>query len=227
MACCLCYCNESLLGLLEVDYIPNRSEVIGFYIFVLKVEGVFPDIDTDDGLMSEKRILVGGSHDFQLFVGRAVTEPAPATALDGGSCSVESSLELFNTSEVTNQCILQLAISQFASPLAGRGKILPKQRVVDVSTPIELKSGLQGNRLSGGKAFRVRSFSSVQSVDISLVVFGVMKSHDLLRDMRLQSIVSVGQFGQSVNCPSNRCDKTPGVGGGSESSTGNGQQHDS
>lgn len=37
---------------------------------------------------------------------------------------------------------------------------------------------------------------SVEAVDVGLVVLFVVKSHDLLRDVRLKRIVCVGQVGE-------------------------------
>jgi len=107
----LCHCGESLFGLSEVDYIPNGREIIGFDVFVLKIERVFPNVDTNDGLVSEKRVLVGGSHDLQLLGGRVVAKPAPSTTLDSSSCSIEFALELLDTSKVANQGILEFSVS--------------------------------------------------------------------------------------------------------------------
>lgn len=38
----------SLLRLLEVDDVPDSGEVVGLDVLVLEVEGVLPDINTDD-----------------------------------------------------------------------------------------------------------------------------------------------------------------------------------
>ena len=39
----------SLLSLLVVDDVPDSLEVVGLDVLVLEVEGVLPDVDTDDG----------------------------------------------------------------------------------------------------------------------------------------------------------------------------------
>lgn len=47
----------------------SNSTYVDFDVEVLEVEGVFPDIDADDGDVSQQRVLVGRSDDFQLFSG--------------------------------------------------------------------------------------------------------------------------------------------------------------
>ena len=51
-----------------------------------------------------------------------------------------------------------------------------------VSSTVELQSGLKTNDaldISGGLEFAQALFGSVQTVDIGLMMLGVMKSHDL------------------------------------------------
>jgi len=80
--------NEALLRLLEVNDIPNRIEVlsrahqrvclakgewtethIDLDIEVLEVEGVFPDVDTDDRGQVQERVLVSSGGNLQTLGG--------------------------------------------------------------------------------------------------------------------------------------------------------------
>ena len=72
--------DEALLGLVEVDDVPDGVEVldddqhhvreetgqatyVGLHVEVLEVECVLPDVDADDGNMRQERVLVrGGSN---------------------------------------------------------------------------------------------------------------------------------------------------------------------
>ena len=69
-------------GLFEVDDIPdsgkvlrqiirtlisrkNSSTYVDLDVLVLEIEGMLPDVDTDDGDVSQKRVLVGGGRDLK------------------------------------------------------------------------------------------------------------------------------------------------------------------
>ena len=77
------------LSFIEIDDVPNGIEILadhGFseqvgrmeddlrtyvdlYVEILQVKGVFPNVNTDDGDMSEKRILVGCGDNLQFTTG--------------------------------------------------------------------------------------------------------------------------------------------------------------
>lgn len=59
------------------------------------------------------------------------------------------------------------------------------------TTTVELEGSLEGDALLGGRALRVCRLGSVKSIDIGLVVLGVVQSHDLLGNERFEGIVSV------------------------------------
>lgn len=59
---------EAVSSSLPVDDLPNGLEVIGAHVFVLKIVGVLPDIDSqkrDQASGRLKRILVGGGGDLE------------------------------------------------------------------------------------------------------------------------------------------------------------------
>lgn len=73
------------------------------------------------------------------------------------------------------------------------------QREFDVITSsIELESGLKGNALLRGRCLCIRCLSGVQCINVGLVVLGVVKHHDLVRDIRLKGIVGVGKSRKTV-----------------------------
>ena len=65
--------SEILLYVSKLRQFPGQigQTDVNFDILVLKVEGVLPDINTDDGNMSEKGILVCSGYDFK-SLGRRV-----------------------------------------------------------------------------------------------------------------------------------------------------------
>ena len=113
--------DEAALGLLEVDHVPDRRQVlrtlmisppfpsphrgtkanakhenathISLNIMILEIKRVLPDVDADDGDVRQERVLVGGGDDLELLGVGVVAEPAPAGALDGGGDGVHFLLE--------------------------------------------------------------------------------------------------------------------------------------
>lgn len=60
-----------------------------------------------------------------------------------------------------------------------------------LTTTVEFQSSLQANSLFGRGNFFIGLGRGVEGGDISLVVLLVVKRHDLLRDVRLESVVLV------------------------------------
>ena len=87
-----------------------------------------------------------------------------------------------------------------------------------LTTTVEFQCSLQANSLFGGGSFLVGLGRGVEGVDVSLVVLLVVKRHDLLRDVGLESVVLVRQGWQSKGHLSSRCWcggwKRKGLGGG-------------
>lgn len=162
---------------------------------------MFPCIYTDDGVVRDQRILIGGVHNFKFAVLRVETEPAPTRPLNGGNGSIKSRLQVVERAKVTLDSLLERAVLQLSATLGRWGQIFPEERVVDVSTAVELDSGLQLDLLAnvvvldGG----VVSLDGVVEVgDVQLVVLAVVDRHDLLADGWLQSIVCIRQLGKGV-----------------------------
>lgn len=62
--------------------IKDRSRKVTYVsldVEVLEVEGMFPDINANDGDMAQQRILVRGGDDFELVVCRVHTLPVTIT----------------------------------------------------------------------------------------------------------------------------------------------------
>jgi len=174
--------GETLLGLFEVDDIPDCFEIINLDVEILEVEGMLPDVNADDGDMAEERILVSGSYDLQALGGGTVTKPSPTRTLDPSSGGVELGLEFVDAAKGTLELALEVAILEDAtiSPMLWiGGKVLPEEGVVDVTTAVELESSLKGDALFWSGSFGVCSLRGVKCGDIGLMMLLVVKSHDL------------------------------------------------
>ena len=67
---------------------------IGLDILVLEVEGVLPDVDTDNGEMAQKRVLVGCRGNLKLLRRLVIPYPAPTGTLDTRGGSIDLFFEL-------------------------------------------------------------------------------------------------------------------------------------
>lgn len=162
---------------------------------------MLPSVNTNDGVVRDERVLVLGGDNLELGVLGVETKPSPTRALDGGDGGVEGGLEVVERAKVTLDGLLERTILEGSTALAGGGEVLPEERVVDVTTTVELDGGLELDLLANvvGRDGRVVSLDGVVKVgDVELVVLGVVDGHDLLGDGRLERIVSVGKLGESV-----------------------------
>lgn len=55
----------ALLGLVEVDDVPDRVEVVDLDVQVLEVERVLPDVDADNGDERQEWVLVRGGGELE------------------------------------------------------------------------------------------------------------------------------------------------------------------
>lgn len=83
-------------------------------------------------------------------------------------------------------------------PIRGRCEVLPKERVVDMTTAIETKRGLQGDALFRGSRLGIVVLGSIERIDIGLMMLVVMEAHDLCDDVRLERIIAVREIGKGV-----------------------------
>lgn len=172
--------------------------------------------------LTQQGILVSSRDNVELLGLRVVTQPAPTGALNGGDLSVKLLLQLVETTKVTVDRILEHTGAQLATTVLLRSQILPEQRVVDVTTSIEVDRFLK----SDGRldvllvdGFRELFFGLVESVDVGLVVLGVVQLHDLGRDGGFERSVVVGEIGERVLGPHGR----KGARGGLDGASGSGE----
>ena len=67
-----------------------------------------------------------------------------------------------------------------------------------LTSTVELQSRLESDPLLGSASLGISLLSSVQSIDVGLVVLLVVKLHDLTTDERLESIVRVREVWENV-----------------------------
>jgi hypothetical protein len=185
-----------LLGSLPIDDIPDILDVCSLAVQVLQVISMFPHVDSENRnfALSDHRVLIFGGDDGKslLLADFNLDQPAPSTSLYTKKCRVKSlfkflfvaprRLDLFD--EFGSSCALGLCC-------ACGCKILPEERVVDVSTSAELDALLQRNLrryITCVHGFRLGLQRSVQVRDVRLMVLAVMQFHDLRRDVRFQSL---------------------------------------
>lgn len=60
-----------------------------------------------------------------------------------------------------------------------------------LTSAVEFEGSLELDALLGGLRLRIRLLSSVQAIDVGLVVFRVMQIHNLPRNMRLQCLSDI------------------------------------
>src|ERR1035441_8780147 len=108
-------------GLVPVDHVPERCDVIGPAILVIQVISVFPHVEADDrfalnagdGLAHERTVLVGGGADREFLV-RADDEPGPAGAEAGRAGLGELFLEFVEAAESRGDRVAQRAFRRAA-----------------------------------------------------------------------------------------------------------------
>ena len=88
------------------------------------------------------------------------------------------------------------------------------------TTPIKLERSLQPNPLLRTLRLRIRLLSTIQPIHIRLVMFGMMKRHDLFGDVWFERVVGVVQGWEGVD---EGGAEAGGGGGGEEAGGGAGE----
>lgn len=124
-------------------------------------------------------------------------KPTPTRALNGKSLRVEPLNQLLEAPELLNDRLSKSTIrvkdTSTATLLLSRCQVLPEERVVHVSTTVEIQSLKEGNALLGRGSGSVRLLGRVECVDVCLVMLGVMEIHNLLTNVGFEGIVRVGE----------------------------------
>lgn len=156
---------------------------------------MLPGVNAEEGLkVTGDGVLVGSGNDGQSASVLVLDEPGPAGALDTGEGSVGLLLEGLEGAKVLVDGSQKLALGLTTTALTVGSKVLPEEGVVDVTTAVEVEErSLSGSSL--GVALVVGLGDGVGSVveagNVGLVVLGVVKLHDLARDVGLKSAIVV------------------------------------
>lgn len=96
----------------------------------------------------------------------------------------------------------QLALGLTATALAVGGKVLPEEGVVEVATAVEVEQrrlGSGSGAVTLGLGLGDGLDGRVEAVDVGLVVLGVVKLHDLARDVGLERAIVVCLRGEHTS----------------------------
>lgn len=177
--------------------------------------------------LTQQRILVSSGDNIQFLSLRVVTQPTPTATLNSGDLSVELGLQLVQSAKVTVNSVLEQTVAEFTTAVLLGGEVLPEQGVVDVSTAVKVDSLLEGD---GGfdvllvECLAELLFSGVETVDVGLMVLGVVKLHDLGRNGGLECTIVVREVGKGVLATNRGGASGKGAKGGSlESAGGSGE----
>lgn len=121
-------------------------------------------------------------------------EPSPTAALDAGKSGVHLGLELAEATVGGVNGLGEGTGGGLTTTSALGGKVLPEQRVVKVTTAVEVDGGLESDL--GGNVALVLGFLELHNGvvvvgDVGVVVVLVVNLHDLTGDGGLQSTVVV------------------------------------
>jgi hypothetical protein len=192
---------KSLGDSAPVDDVPDGAEVLSLAVLVLEVVGVLPGVDTEEGLkVAGDGVLVRSSNDGQSASVLVLDEPGPAGALDAGEGSIGLLLESLEGAKVLVDGSQKLALGLTTTALAVGSKVLPEEGVVDVTTAVEVeKRSLSGSSLGVSLVVGLGDGvgSVVEASNVGLVVLGVVKLHDLARDVGLKSAIVVRKVRKS------------------------------
>ena len=200
-----------LLGLIPVEDVPPGFEVIGAAVLVVEVVGMFPHIESEDGLAFDAGdsfahggvVLVCGRTDLEFAL--VDDQPDPAGAEATGACGLELLFEVFDAAERCDDGFGEFAFGSSAS--VGREQ-LPEKAVVHVAAAVVANrvpdgvghSGEIGDEGVGGFCGEIwRGFEGlVEVIDVGFVVTAVMDFHRLRIDVRLERSVCVRECGKFV-----------------------------
>ncbi len=118
---------KSFFDFLPVYNLPDVLEEVCFSMFVINVEGMFPDVNVKKRyktirLLVSDQVLVGSGSKLKTFCTLVVNEPSPSTALNSCSLSTELFLELIISSPASFDkfCKVRIIIRTLATTILDR-----------------------------------------------------------------------------------------------------------
>lgn len=121
-------------------------------------------------------------------------QPAPSTSLDASQSRVEQLLHSIQATIRMVNCLCKRTARRLPTTLVLRRQILPEQAMIEVSTAVKvdewLKSDLRCNIAGGLGGLHLLGEFVVRGY-VGVVVFAVMKLHNLARDGWLERIIVI------------------------------------
>src|SRR5579872_94802 len=193
--------GESLADRFPIDDVPPRVQIVGPFVLVFQIIGVFPDVVAHDRFESVRHgvVLVGSTRHRELAIARA-DEPDPTAAelLDPGVS--ELFLERFEVPEARGKRVRKRAGRLLRA--AGRHDG-PKHRMIDVTSAVVADRGADvfGDRAEiakqrfGGLARKlwVLLDGRIEVLHVRGVMLVVVQRHCLRVDRGLQRVVRIGE----------------------------------
>mmetsp|Transcript_2332 Transcript_2332/g.3349 ORF Transcript_2332/g.3349 Transcript_2332/m.3349 type:complete len:215 (+) Transcript_2332:113-757(+) len=190
-----------------VHNLPNIFKVFGTRIHVVQVICVFPDIDSKQWGHRGQGVLVRHSSNVERSTFSVVSKPSPSRSLNSCRFCIEDLDEIFHRSPFSFNGCSKVSGWTFSTSSRSRGKVLPKNGVVNVTTPIEFDCSLKCDHLGNiilclcsSVAFKC----GVQIIDVGGVVFGVMQFHNFRTHYGLQRgviVLEIRKAGSRGECP--------------------------
>ncbi len=196
-----------------VDDVPDGGEVVGAFVLVFEVVGVFPDVDAEDGFACggagggedgfghDGVVLVGGGGDGEFAV--FDDEPGPAGAEAFGAGFLEFGFEIGEGAEGGFDGVAESA-GGFTGAGAFGGEEGPEEGVVHVAAAVVADGGADvfGN---GGESFDevfggfvgevgLGGDGVVEVGDVGLVVFVVVNLHGGCVDGGFESVEGIRKW---------------------------------
>ena len=174
----------------------HASTYFALVVPVLEVVCVLPDVEPQEYRqlceLHEVLLLDLGHHErVELLV---VAEQRPAGALDRLGGVAELRLELVNSPKVRGDLVCELSAWVASPSLPWGGHVGPEYRVKLVAVDVEAQvpqRALEVDLHRAGPRLLELVERCVRTVHVCLVVLVVVQLHDLLRDVRFQSVVRV------------------------------------
>lgn len=104
---------------------------------------MLPHVQPKDRVVRSQGVLVLSRNNVEPTI--LEPKPSPSRSLNTQSSLIELGAELVKATKVAVDCLLETTVLEGSAALGDGGQVLPEERVVDVSTAIELDGLLSGD----------------------------------------------------------------------------------
>ena len=156
---------------------------------------MLPSIDTQERFeLSDDRVLIRIRPHLKSSGLGILHQPSPSAPLYARQFRVHDFLQSIKSSVCLIDGLAQLSAWGLSSTGRLGGEVLPEEGMIDVAAAVEVDERLEGNLGGGGFGRGGRGKllgSGVVRIHIGLVMFGVMKFHDLAGDGGLEGAIII------------------------------------